>query len=180
MIPDLGGAIKNKLHVNITHVNSNAHSDMYTGMRALNQAELNYMQASVENIYDKFTNLVAEGRDMTVPQVDAIAQGRVWSGVDALGIGLVDEIGTLEDAVNYAALSIDGVTSLEDVQIAEYPKPQSAIEVLLESFGGTENAFAGTLLKALQKHLWIGNHAKAERHTQECHTKSASDNNVHI
>ena len=149
MVPDLGGVIRNKLHVNITAINSNTHSDMYTGMRPLDKAELNYMQASVENIYDKFTGLVAEGRDMTVAQVDEIAQGRVWSGVDALRIGLVDEIGTLEDALNYAALSIDGVTSLEDVQIAEYPKPQSTLEALLESFGGTANVFADTPLEGV-------------------------------
>lgn len=149
MVPDLGGAIRNKLHVNITAINSNTHSDMYTGMRPLDKAELNYMQASVENIYDKFTGLVAEGRDMTVAQVDEIAQGRVWSGVDALRIGLVDEIGTLEDALNYAALSIDGVTSLEDVQIAEYPKPQSTLEALLESLGGTANVFADTPLEGV-------------------------------
>ena len=149
MVPDLGGTIRNKLHVNITAINSNTHSDMYTGMRPLDKAELNYMQASVENIYDKFTGLVAEGRDMTVAQVDEIAQGRVWSGVDALRIGLVDEIGTLEDALNYAALSIDGVTSLEDVQIAEYPKPQSTLEALLESFGGTANVFADTPLEGV-------------------------------
>ncbi len=144
MIPDLGGVIKNKLHVTVTPVNSNEHSDMYSGMRALTQKEVDYMQASVENIYDKFTRLVSEGRDMPVARVDEIAQGRVWSGADALGIGLVDEIGTIEDAINYAALSIDGVTGVQDVQVVGYPKPQTAMELLLESLTGESNAFAGT------------------------------------
>ena len=144
MIPDLGGVVKNKLHVTVTPVNSNEHSDMMTGMRALDQKEVAYMQASVENIYEKFTKLVSEGRGMPVDKVDEIAQGRVWTGADALEIGLVDEIGTLEDAINYAALSIEGVTGVQDVQLVGYPKPQSTLEILLESLGGESNVFAGT------------------------------------
>lgn len=151
MIPNVGETVKDKLHVTITPVNSNAHADMYNGLRALNPQEVAYMQASVENIYNKFTGLVAAGRDMTVPEVDAIAQGRVWSGADALGIGLVDEIGTIEDAVNFAALSIDGVTSVSDVQIVEYPKPQTTMDIILESLTGTEGAFAGTPLENVEK-----------------------------
>ena len=151
MIPDFGDAVKDKLHINITHVNSNRHSDMYTGMRALDQAELDYMQASVENIYDKFTNLVSEGRDMPVARVDEIAQGRVWAGADAIKIGLVDEIGTLEDAINYAALSIEGVNGVQDVQIVEYPKPLSSMEVLLEALGAGENSvLAGTSFEGIE------------------------------
>ena len=150
MIPDISGTLKDKIHVNITPVNSNRHSDMYGMMRPLDKAELDYMQASVENIYDEFTSLVAEGRDMTVEAVDAIAQGRVWTGSDALGIGLVDEIGTIEDAISYAALSIDGVQSLNDVQIEEYPKPQTTMEMLLESFGQGESIFSGTPFEGVE------------------------------
>lgn len=149
MIPDLGGVVKNKLHVNITPVNSNEHSDMYNGFRALDKKELDYMQASVENIYDKFTKLVSEGRGMPVARVDEIAQGRVWSGADALGIGLVDEIGTIEDAINYAVLSIEGVTGVQDVQVVGYPKPQTPMEALLESLTGETNAFAGTAFEGI-------------------------------
>lgn len=151
MIPDLGGTIKNKLHVTVTPVKSNDHADMLTMMRALTPKEEAYMQASVERIYTKFTSLVAEGRDMTVEDVDAIAQGRVWTGSEALEIGLVDEIGTLEDALEYAAMSIEGVTSVDEVQIAAYPKPQTTLEMLLEAFGGTESAFAGTPLESVEQ-----------------------------
>ena len=152
MIPDISGTLKNKLHVNITPVNSNTHADMYGMMRPLDKKELDYMQASVEKIYDEFTSLVAEGRDMTVAEVDEIAQGRVWSGAEALDINLVDEIGTIEDAIIAAAFSIDGVSRLEDVQIAEYPKPMTALETLLESFGDTgEGAFAGTALENVEE-----------------------------
>ena len=151
MIPDIGGTLKNKLHVNVTPVNSNEHADMYGMIRPLDNKEVAYMQASVEKIYDKFTNIVAAGRDMTVENVDAIAQGRVWTGAEALGIGLVDQIGTIEDAINYAATSIEGVTSVNDVQVVAYPKPQTPIEALLESFGGKgESVFAGTPLEDLE------------------------------
>ena len=151
MIPDVGGVIKDKLHVTITPVNSNKHADMLNMMRPLDSKETAYMQASVERIYDRFTAIVAEGRDMTVENVDAIAQGRVWTGAEALEIGLVDQIGTIEDAIEYAALSIEGVTSVSDVQVVAYPKPKTALETILESFGGEQYAFTGTALESVEK-----------------------------
>ena len=150
MIPDVSKALKDKIHVNIARVNSNAHSDLYSMTKSLDDAEKAYMQASVEEIYNKFTSLVAAGRDMTVPEVDAIAQGRVWTGAEALAIGLVDQIGTLEDALNYAATSIEGVNCLEDVQIVEYPKPQTSLEALLELLGTEATVFAGTPFESVE------------------------------
>ena len=161
MIPDIGGVVKDKLHVTITPVKSNEHADMMGMMRALTQKETAYMQASVENIYNKFTSLVAKGRDMTVEDVDAIAQGRVWAGADAIEIGLVDQIGTIEDAIEYAAMSIEGVTSVNDVQVVGYPKPKTTLETLLETLGGEEYAFTGTALESVEKAFrgWDGSQA---------------------
>ena len=161
MIPDIGGVVKDKLHVTITPVKSNEHADMMGMMRALTPKETAYMQASVENIYNKFTSLVAEGRDMTVEDVDAIAQGRVWAGADAIEIGLVDRIGTIEDAIEYAAMSIEGVTSVNDVQVVGYPKPKTTLETLLETLGGEEYAFTGTALESVEKAFrgWDGSQA---------------------
>ena len=150
MIPDISGTLKEKVHVNITPVNSNKHADMYNMMRPLDQAELDYMQASVENIYDKFTGLVAEGRDMSVAAVDEIAQGRVWTGAEALGIGLVDEIGTIEDAIRYAVSCVDGANGMNDVQIAAYPKPLTTMDMILESFGEGKNVLAGTAFEGIE------------------------------
>lgn len=150
MIPDISGTLKDKLHVNVTPVNSNRHADMLNMTRPLTAAEVDYVQASVERVYTQFTELVSEGRDMTVEAVDNIAQGRVWAGTDALEIGLVDEIGTIEDAIRYAAFCIDGVESVNDVQIAEYPKPLSPIEMFLESFGGGNSVFAGTPFESVE------------------------------
>lgn len=150
MIPDFGGTIENKLHVTITPVNSNRHSDMYGMMRPLDKAEVAYMQKSVENIYDKFTSLVAAGREMSVEEVDNIAQGRVWTGAEALQIGLVDQIGTLEDAIKYAAGTIEGVSGIQDVRIEAHPKPLTTMELLLESINGPTEVFAGTPLEGVE------------------------------
>ena len=149
MIPDFSKVIENKLHVGLTPVNSNKHSDMYGLMRPLTDKEIAYMQASVEQIYGKFTALVAEGRDMTVARVDEIAQGRVWSGAEALDINLVDQIGTIEDAITWAAMSIDGVESVNDVEVVGYPKPLTKIEMLLEGMSkpSEQNILAGTPFK---------------------------------
>ena len=150
MIPDFQKVIQKKLHVGMTHINSNKHSDMYKLMRPLDGAEVKYMQKSIEKIYDRFTGLVADGRDMTVPQVDRIAQGRVWSGCDAVAINLADEIGTLEDAIDWAIASIEDGSDVSDIAIASYPKPMTGIEALLEQLqGGQQNILSDTPFAAV-------------------------------
>lgn len=149
LIPDFSGTAK-KVGVNFTSVKSNRHSDMYGGMRALDSAETEYMQASVDDIYETFTSIVARGRNLDQDYVDGIAQGRVWAGTDALRIGLVDSIGGIEDAVDYAMAATGGSTDLSDWMIAEYPKPLTTAEKLLKLFGGsTGNVFAGTPLESI-------------------------------
>ena len=134
MIPDLQKTINDKLHVNITAVNSHKHADMYEMMRPLDRQETDMMQATVEKIYEKFTSIVAEGRGMSVEDVDAIAQGRVWTGAQALEIGLVDEIGTLEDAICHAAAA----AGLKSTDIIAYPKPQTTLDMLNAILNGEE------------------------------------------
>jgi protease-4 len=151
MIPDFSNTVKDKLHINITPVNSNKHADMYGMMRPLTDVEIAYMQASVERIYTKFTSLVAEGRDIPVEDVDRIAQGRVWTGAEAMDIRLADQIGTIEDAILWAALSIEGVTSMDEVSVEGYPKPLTNLEMILQSIekGGEQNILAGTPFKGI-------------------------------
>lgn len=146
MIPDISKVMSDVAHVNVVTVGSSKHSDMYSMMRPLDQAELDYQQASVEMIYDDFVSLVAEGRGLEKDFVDSIAQGRVWAGSDAIKIGLVDEIGTLEDAIHYAATAA-GDSELKSWNIAEYPKPLTTIEQLMESLGNVpseDNILADT------------------------------------
>lgn len=146
MIPDFSKVYKDVAHIGITTINSNKHSDMYSLTRPLDTDELAYMQASVEDIYDRFTGLVAVNRGMTQDRVDEIAQGRVWTGADALGINLADEIGTLEDAIHYAAVAA-GDPDLASWKIAGYPEPLTTMQMLMEMFGETnkeENILAGS------------------------------------
>ena len=146
MIPDFSNTVKDIAHVNIVTVASNKHADMYSGMRPLDKDELDYMQASVESIYDRFVNIVSEGRGLEPEFVDSIAQGRVWAGSDALRLGLVDELGTLEDAVKWAAAA-GGDADLASWNIAEYPKPMNQMEMMMEMLGkksDPENILAGT------------------------------------
>lgn len=148
MIPDFSKTIENKLHVNIVHINSNKHADMYGMMRPLNNAEINYMQNSVERIYDRFAGLVANGRKLSIEQVEKIAQGRVWTGAQALEIGLVDEIGTIEDAIDWAIDSVSLYVDIENIAIEAYPKPLSDWEMILKQLEGPEqNILAGTPFK---------------------------------
>lgn len=131
MIPNIGDAIRKNLKVNFATVGSSAHSDMMTGMRSLDKCETDYLQAQVEDIYDKFTTIVSEGRGISKDSVDAIAQGRVWTGSDAINIGLTDEIGGLTDAIAYAAAS----AGLDNYGVEEYPeiKPFSFMSLFSES-----------------------------------------------
>ena len=132
LVPNIGSAAKKTLKVNIQSVNSHPHSDAMGGIRSMDAAEQQYMQNSIEDIYDEFLGIVAGGRNMTKEAVDEIAQGRVWCGCDAFGIGLADEKGGLMDAIAYAA----SAAGLEDYRLVEYPVAKTTMERFMEMFGG--------------------------------------------
>lgn len=138
MIPNFGGVVKDKLHVGVEFTKSHEHSDMMSGMKKLDGEEIEYLQESVEKIYDEFVGLVAEGRGMPSEKVDEIAQGRVWCGCDALGIGLVDEKGGLYEAINYAA----SMVGLEDYKVEVFPRVKTTMERLMEMVSSTEEVKA--------------------------------------
>ena len=96
-----------KLGVNSDGVGTTALSGAFNQFAAVNPVFENMLQQSVDRSYRKFLSLVSEGRGMPVEEVDSVAQGRVWSGDDALDHGLVDAIGGLEDAIDSAALLAD-------------------------------------------------------------------------
>ncbi len=141
MIPDFSKTLDDIAGINVTSVNSNSHGDIYSCLRPLDAKEKAYMQAAVENIYDTFTEVVAEGRSLEKTYVDEIGQGRVWSGDDAVRLKLADRTGTIMDAVRYAATAGgEAPADLDGWNIAEYPEPQSAIEMLMSTIGGTASA----------------------------------------
>lgn len=134
MSMNYGKGLKQHLHVNTANIGSNAHSTMMNGVDPLDAKEVAFMQGMVEDIYTKFTALVSEGRELPVEYVDEVGQGRVWTGADAFRNKLVDEIGGLTDAIQYAAACAD----LTDYRIEEYPKAKTQVEQILELLQGAE------------------------------------------
>ncbi len=118
VIPNLQKMLENKLGITIDTVNTNKYSDIASGLRSVNDFEYRYIQNGVEKVYDTFTRRVSEGRKMKQSDVDSLGQGRVWSGIDALKINLVDEIGGLKDAIAYAAKK----ANLQEYKLIELPK----------------------------------------------------------
>ncbi len=109
-------------------------ADMETTARPQTEAELKIQQSYVDSLYERFTGIVAEGRDISITRVGQVAQGRVWTGEDAIAANLVDELGGLNDAI---ALAAESAELEEDYQIREFPRLPSFEEQLLNSIFGT-------------------------------------------
>lgn len=130
MIPYTGKMFENKLGLTFDRVATNKHSVMTTN-RKLNEDEMLVIQKSVDDIYDQFKGRVAAGRGMTKEQVNVIGRGRVWTGRDALKIGLVDELGGIKDAISYAA----DKAGIKDQKVVYYPKvKEDKFAELIEQF----------------------------------------------
>lgn len=136
LVPSFGRAINKNLHINVVELSSHRHGGMANGIQPLDEQEEEFIRYGIEKTYNNFVSLVSQGRGMSADQVDEIAQGRVWIGADALEVGLVDEIGGLQEAISYAALA----AGLENYRIAEYPAPKSMSERLMEMFGSSVKA----------------------------------------
>ncbi len=113
--------LSTKIGINTEVVSTNKNAAEYSPFRPLNDDFRAYTQEGVERIYSVFVNRVAKGRKMTFEQVDAIGQGRVWSGADALKIGLVDKIGGMDDALK-AAASLAKIKTYSTQSFPEYDK----------------------------------------------------------
>jgi protease-4 len=123
--------IKEKLGVNMETVKFGQYADMGTANRPLTAAEQAILQKYIDRIYHDFITKVAEGRKLTVEQVDSIAQGRVWSGTDAKKIGLVDEFGGLDKALEIAAKK----ANLTEYRLSQFPEQKEPFEQFMESLG---------------------------------------------
>ena len=109
-------------------------ADMETTARPQTEAELKIQQSYVDSLYERFTGIVAEGRDIPIARVGQVAQGRVWTGEDAIAADLVDELGGLEDAI---ALAAESAELEEDYRVREFPRLPTFEEQLLNSIFGT-------------------------------------------
>ena len=134
MIPDAQELLQDKVGLRFDVVKTNKHSDlggpavMGLPARSLDGSESAMLQAMIERGYDLFTKRVAEGRGISQDSVDVIGQGRVWTGEQAIKIGLVDQLGNLEDAIAEAAK----LAELEKYSTDSYPAPSKFIEQLLK------------------------------------------------
>lgn len=139
MFPNLQGLVTDKIGLTIDTVCTNAHADFGSTMRPVTEMEYNYVQQSIEDFYDTFLTRVFDGRKGKGAEghvlsekalVDSIGQGRVWAGADAIEIGLVDELGSLNDAVKKAV----ELANIPDYKIVEYPAKKEWFEELAEQF----------------------------------------------
>lgn len=148
MIPNMQGFFNNKLGITFDGEKTHKYADMMTVSRPLTADELDIIQGYVDEFYDGFKERVAEGRRMTVAQVDSVGQGRVWTGKDALRLGLVDELGGLEAAITSAA----ELAGMSDYRKVELPEQKEFIEQLLEDLNTQASMWVAS--------MWLGEDAE--------------------
>lgn len=128
MIPDATELLTDKLGLSFDVVKTNAHSDFGAMGRPLNESECRLMQAHINQGYELFTGRVAQGRKISQDSVKAVAEGRVWTGEQAMKIGLVDKLGNLNDAIAAAAKA----AKIEKYSVGRYPEPAPWFASLLQ------------------------------------------------
>lgn len=119
------------IDVNWDHVGFGRNAGMYSINSPLSESETERVNASMDRTYDMFLSVVAEGRKMSKEEVREVAKGRVWTGEQAAERGLVDELGSLNDALDYAA-KLSGYRSRKDMNVITLPEPKTPLEEVLE------------------------------------------------
>ncbi len=127
MFPDISGLLTDKLGIKFDEVKTNKHAAFGTIARPFNEEEMALLDQYIGRGYELFRKRVADGRKLSVDAVEEIAQGRVWLGNDALGIKLVDAIGSLDDAVKKAAQ----LAKLNEYKTASYPAPTDWMDQIM-------------------------------------------------
>ncbi|MBS1777217.1 MAG: signal peptide peptidase SppA [Bacteroidetes bacterium] len=136
--------LKNKLGVTFDEVKNAPYADFPTATRTFTPEEATRMQTFVDTIYSVFKHRVVSGRKLSDTVVDSIAQGRVWTGVDALRIGLIDGLGGIDRAILSAAKK----AGLKEYQVSTYPQPLDKFESMMRRFKMT-NASATAAFKSV-------------------------------
>lgn len=128
--------LNKKLGITVDRVKTNTHADYGSFSRALDEYEKNVIQKEINDIYDHFISHVAEGRNMTKEEVHEIGQGRVWSGTNAMEIGLIDVFGGLEKAIEIAV----EMAGLDHYRTIDLPKKKNPIEQIISELSGDAKA----------------------------------------
>lgn len=132
ILPNMQAFFNNKLGITFDGVKTAEYADLGSTSRPLTEKEKFMVQRSVDTIYATFKSRVTEGRKLEASVVDSIAQGRVWTGIQAQKMGLVDRLGGIDDAV----ASASRIANVAEVKLVAYPKPKDPYQQLLKNFGG--------------------------------------------
>lgn len=150
MLPYAQELLEDKMGLAYDDVRTHSHAGI--GLEAqLDEVQMAAMNESITDIYEEFVGLVADGRGMTYEEVDAIARGRVWTGQDAMEIGLVDELGNLQDAID-AAATMAGLDSLEQDDVVFLPEAKDPLEQFVEELAGAEVITEALVQSGLPRH----------------------------
>ncbi|MGB4292828.1 MAG: signal peptide peptidase SppA [Bacteroidales bacterium] len=132
LVPNTEKLMKNKLGINTETVNTNKWSDFPSVFRPMSTYEKEVMQKNIENTYNEFTRKVSEGRKIALERVLEIGEGRVWEGVSALNLGLIDEFEGLEKSISVAA----SLANIKEYSIKEYPEREDPYKRLIAQLTG--------------------------------------------
>jgi len=130
IIPNMQSFFNNKLGITFDRVTTGKYADYFSLNRPLRADESKIIQNRIDNIYETFVSKVSIGRKKTYEEINEIAQGRVWTGMQALEVGLVDVLGGLDDAIKIAASK----AKVSSYSIVEYPSLKSLFQSLVEDF----------------------------------------------
>ncbi len=143
VIPNMQKFFNNKLGITFDEVKTNQYADFIPFNRPMRPDEEKIMMKMIDRIYKAFITHVAKGRNMTPEAVDEIGQGRIWTGVDAKNIGLIDEFGGLDAAIKLAA----ELAGIEDYRLTELPEQKDFLTQIMEDFQG------GSIKRAIRTEL---------------------------
>ena len=133
--PNMKGFLNDKVGLTFDVAKTNENADFGNFTEPLTEFQYAKLQEMVVKTYDDFTKRVADGRGLTQIYVDSIGQGRVWAGADAIGLGLVDKLGDMEDAIAYAA---EKANLASDYKVTEWPKQKDFFTRIMESMNKSD------------------------------------------
>jgi protease-4 len=143
VVPDFGQFMENKIGITYDGVSTNENAGFPSVIRPLTGYERTVMQKKVDHTYELFLDRVSDNRDMSLEEVDEIGEGRIWSGADALEIGLVDQLGGLYDAIALA----QEISGLDEYRLLELPVLKDPVMQMIEEMS------AGAHTRALKSEL---------------------------
>jgi len=143
LFPNIQVLLNDKIGISTDVVKTNAHSDVMSINNPLDPAERAYIQKMVDDTYNTFVNVVAEGRDKSYEEIDAIGGGRVWAGTNALELGLIDMYGGLEKSIEVAA----EMAGLENYRVQSLPKLDDRMTAIMKQLTGGAAVRAEKILR---------------------------------